>query len=53
MVTPEREDDPDRPVETNRLLLDKENGGRLAAASIAPANPKVGVMLPYAPVQLY
>ncbi len=33
------------------LLLDKENGGRLAP-SIAPGNPKVGVMLPYAPVQL-
>ena len=33
------------------LLLDKENDGRLAP-SIAPGNPKVGVMLPYAPVQL-
>ena len=33
------------------LLLDKKNGGRLAP-SIAPGNPKVGVMLPYAPVQL-
>ncbi len=33
------------------LLLDKETGGRLAP-SIAPGNPKVGVMLPYAPVQL-
>ena len=33
------------------LLLDRKNSGRLAA-SIAPGNPKVGVMLPYAPVQL-
>ena len=33
------------------LLLNKETGGRLAP-SIAPGNPKVGVMLPYAPVQL-
>lgn len=33
------------------LLLDKKNSGRLAA-SVAPGNPKVGVMLPYAPVQL-
>lgn len=33
------------------LLLDKENDGKLAS-SVAPGNPKVGVMLPYAPVQL-
>ncbi|MDO4490056.1 MAG: carbamoyltransferase HypF [Lachnospiraceae bacterium] len=33
------------------LLLEKKEGGRLAP-SIAPDNPKVGVMLPYAPVQL-
>ncbi len=33
------------------LLLDKKSGGRLAP-SVAPQNPKVGVLLPYAPVQL-
>jgi hydrogenase maturation protein HypF len=33
------------------LLLDKKEGGSLAA-SVASGNPKVGVMLPYAPVQL-
>ena len=33
------------------LLLDRANGGKLAP-SVAPGNPKVGVMLPYAPVQL-
>ena len=33
------------------LLLDRKNSGRLAD-SVAPGNPKVGVMLPYAPVQL-
>ena len=33
------------------LLLDRENGGKLAL-SVAPGNPKIGVMLPYAPVQL-
>ena len=32
------------------LLLPKREGGRLAEA-VAPENPKVGVMLPYAPVQ--
>ena len=50
MVTPEQEailTGHQKPI----LLLDKENGGRLAP-SIAPGNPKVGVMLPYAPVQL-
>ncbi|MBR4762621.1 MAG: carbamoyltransferase HypF [Lachnospiraceae bacterium] len=31
------------------LLLDKKEGGKLCP-SIAPDNPKVGVMLPYAPV---
>ena len=33
------------------VLLPKKAGGRLAP-SIAPGNPKVGVMLPYAPLQL-
>ena len=33
------------------LLLDKKEGGKLCP-SIAPDNPKVGVMLPYAPVQI-
>ena len=33
------------------LLLRKKDGGRLCP-SIAPGNPKVGVMLPYAPLQL-
>ena len=50
IVTPEQEailTGHQKPI----LLLDKENGGRLAP-SIAPGNPKVGVMLPYAPVQL-
>ena len=50
VVTPEQEmilTGHQKPI----LLLDKENGGRLAP-SIAPGNPKVGVMLPYAPVQL-
>ena len=50
IVTPEQEailTGHQKPI----LLLDKETGGRLAS-SIAPGNPKVGVMLPYAPVQL-
>lgn len=50
VVTPEQEmilTGHQKPI----LLLDKENGGRLAP-SIAPGNPKVGVMIPYAPVQL-
>ena len=50
VVTPEQEmilTGHQKPI----LLLDKENGGRLVP-SIAPGNPKVGVMLPYAPVQL-
>ena len=50
VVTPEQEmilTGHQKPI----LLLDKENGGSLAP-SIAPGNPKVGVMLPYAPVQL-
>ena len=50
VVTPEQEmilTGHQKPI----LLLDKENGGRLAP-SIALGNPKVGVMLPYAPVQL-
>lgn len=33
------------------LLLDRKAGSRLAP-SVAPDNPRVGVMLPYAPVQL-
>ncbi len=33
------------------LLLEKKQGG-LLAPSVAPDNPKVGVMLPYAPVQV-
>ena len=33
------------------LLLDRKEGGRLCS-SIAPGNPTVGVMLPYAPVQI-
>lgn len=33
------------------ILLKKKPGGQLAP-SIAPDNPKVGVMLPYAPVQM-
>ena len=50
VVTPEQEmilTGHQKPI----LLLNKENGGRLAP-SIAPGNPKVGVRLPYAPVQL-
>ena len=50
IVTPEQEailTGHQKPI----LLLNKETGGRLAP-SIAPGNPKVGVMLPYAPVQL-
>ena len=50
VVTPEQEvilTGHQKPI----LLLDKETGGRLAL-SIAPGNPKVGVMLPYAPAQL-
>ncbi len=50
VVTPEQEailTGHQKPI----LLLDKGTGGRLAP-SIAPGNPKVGVMLPYAPVQL-
>ncbi len=34
------------------LLLDRQLGGTQLAPSVAPGNPKVGVMLPYAPVQL-
>ena len=33
------------------LLLERRDGGRIAEA-VAPENPKLGVMLPYAPVQL-
>ncbi len=34
------------------LLLDKKKEARILCPSVAPGNPKVGVMLPYAPVQL-
>ena len=34
------------------LLLDKKKDSGLLAPSVAPGNPKVGIMLPYAPVQL-
>lgn len=50
IVTPEQETiltGHQKPI----LLLDRKNSGRLAD-SVAPGNPKVGVMLPYAPVQL-
>ena len=50
VVTPEQEailTGHQKPI----LLLDRQNNGRLAS-SVAPGNPKVGVMLPYAPVQL-
>ncbi|WP_455056894.1 carbamoyltransferase HypF [Jutongia sp.] len=50
VVTPEQETiltGHQKPI----LLLDKRRDGRLATA-VAPENPKVGVMLPYAPVQL-
>lgn len=33
------------------ILLDKKKQGRLSS-KVAPDNPKVGVMLPYAPIQL-
>mgnify|MGYP001448908941 FL=1 len=50
VVTPEQEKiltGHQKPI----LLLDRRKDGKLAP-SIAPGNPKVGVMLPYAPVQL-
>ena len=50
VVTPEQEEiltGHQKPI----LLLDRRKDGKLAL-SIAPGNPKVGVMLPYAPVQL-
>lgn len=34
------------------LLLSKKKDGKILCPSVAPGNPKVGVMLPYAPVQL-
>ena len=34
------------------LLLDKKKEAKNLCLSVAPGNPKVGVMLPYAPVQL-
>lgn len=34
------------------LLLDKKKEAGILCPSVAPGNPKVGVMLPYAPVQL-
>ena len=33
------------------ILLRRREGGRIAA-EVAPGNPKIGVMLPYAPVQM-
>ncbi|MDD7209538.1 MAG: carbamoyltransferase HypF [Lachnospiraceae bacterium] len=33
------------------LLLDKKEGGKICGA-VAPDNPKIGIMLPYAPIQL-
>lgn len=50
VVTPEQEEiltGHQKPI----LLLDRRKDGKLAP-SIAPGNPKVGMMLPYAPVQL-
>jgi hydrogenase maturation protein HypF len=40
-------DGPEKPI----LLLERKRGGSLCK-SIAPGNPSVGVMLPYAPVQM-
>ena len=34
------------------LLLDKKKEAKILCPSVAPGNPKVGIMLPYAPVQL-
>ncbi len=34
------------------LLLNKKKRAEILSPSVAPGNPKVGVMLPYAPVQL-
>ena len=34
------------------LLLNKKKDAEILCPSVAPGNPKVGVMLPYAPVQL-
>ena len=34
------------------LLLNKKRDAEILCPSVAPGNPKVGVMLPYAPVQL-
>ena len=54
IVTPEQEQiltGHQKPI----LLLDRRSNGGQAeklASSVAPGNPKVGVMLPYAPVQL-
>lgn len=50
LPTPEQEgilDDHRKPI----VLLDRRRGGMLAT-DVAPGNPRVGVMLPYAPVQL-
>lgn len=54
IVTPEQEQiltGHQKPI----LLLDRRSNGEQTeklASSVAPGNPKVGVMLPYAPVQL-
>ena len=34
------------------LLLNKRKDAEILCPSVAPGNPKVGMMLPYAPVQL-
>lgn len=50
LFTPEEETlltGPQKPI----LLLEKKKGG-LVAPSAAPGNPNIGVMLPYAPVQM-
>lgn len=50
LVTPEQESiltGHQKPI----LLLDRKSGGRISE-NTAPENPKLGVMLPYAPLQL-
>ena len=54
IVTPEQEQILTRHQKPILLLDRRSNGGQTEklAPSVAPGNPKVGVMLPYAPVQL-
>ena len=55
IVTPEQEQNFDRASETDPVIRQTVKlGGQTEklAPSVAPGNPKVGVMLPYAPVQL-